>query len=228
MSAGFASKKTNYQSEIAASVLLDCKTVVEKDDFVSTGVLTYAEGDIVEVEIAEYKLFKLGSPVKLTIYSPAGIHVFHSTVIARHNGAIMVINPPENKRKFRDKRESPRVPADRKGHFKSPHESTLFSKGEPVALQLKNVSLSGMGLTVFDYDRLPAGTRLDLTLDIGFTLECPVEVVRCEPLQQGFYYGVQLLDLTPEQSQGLRAFILRSQAETYFKTKEVERDKREE
>ena len=68
------------------SILVHCRTVVEKKDYVSTGILTYAEGDMVEVEIGDYQLFDLGTIVKLTIYTPAGIFMFNTTVIAKDEG----------------------------------------------------------------------------------------------------------------------------------------------
>ena len=48
-------------------VLIDSRAVLGKDDFVATGVLTYAQGDIIEIELPEYDVFQLGDKVKMTV-----------------------------------------------------------------------------------------------------------------------------------------------------------------
>ncbi|ANE45139.1 hypothetical protein SY83_00925 [Paenibacillus swuensis] len=218
-------KKMNYQTSIAASVLLQCKTVVEKEDFVSTGILTYAEGDVIEVEIAEYKLFDLGKPVKLTVYSKAGIYVFHTMVVAKDRGAIMVLNPPDNRKKFKEQRETTRVQVDCKGILLRDHASKDNPDNEPIALSLKNISLSGMGLAVYAYEPIPVGSQMSVRVDIGFPLTCRVEIIRCEFIGQGHYYGVRMLSLTSEQTSAIRAFIVKTQTVTYFSKKKDDASK---
>ncbi|MBP1992571.1 PilZ domain-containing protein [Paenibacillus eucommiae] len=205
-----------------AEILIHSKTVVEKKDFVSTGILTYALGDIIEIEIAQYNAFQLGDKVKLTAYSKSGIFVFESTVVAKEFGSIIVINPPENRKKFSDKRAHPRVVVSSGGFLHSIHD---FSKGQkqsfekPFTFSIRNVSLSGLGFTIAHELELHDKMELEVELSLGFPMSCMAQIVRIEKRPSFTFCGTRYIGLAKEKSNALRAFILKSQVELYFDQK---------
>jgi c-di-GMP-binding flagellar brake protein YcgR len=196
------------------SILIHCRTVVEKKDYVSTGILTYAEGDMVEVEIGDYQLFSLGSIVKLTIYTPAGIFMFNTTVIAKDDGYLILINPPENRRKFSEKRKETRVDIDRKGFIKGTWSDASTEKKEfaaPLEVSVNNISQSGMRFTMGGDLKLYIGEYIEFTADLGTMLSCKAQIVRMEESGSGTQYGVEIIDIPAEMNKALRAYILKSQ-----------------
>jgi c-di-GMP-binding flagellar brake protein YcgR len=211
------------------SILVHCRTVVEKKDYVSTGVLTYAEGDMVEVEIGDYQLFDLGSIVKLTIYTPVGIFMFNTTVIAKDKSYLILINPPENRRKFSEKRKETRIDIDRRGllHGIWPlrsSEKKAFTA--PVAVSVNNISQSGIGFTVDGDLKLNIGEQIEIAADLGIKVLCKAQIIRMEEPGQGTQYGAEIIDIPAEQTIALRAFILKSQVVHRSKLKKEESQKR--
>lgn len=211
------------------SVLVHCRTVVEKKDYVSTGVLTYAEGDMVEVEIGDFQLFALGSIVKLTVYTPAGMFMFNTTVIAKEEGYLILINPPENKRKFLDKRKETRVEMNQIGHICGLW--TIGSKEKlalvkPIIIAVKNISQCGIGLTVIGELTLSAGEHIEITADIGITINCVVKIIRKDLIGDEIQYGAEIVNIPNEQNIALRAYILKSQVELRSSLKRTETQKR--
>jgi c-di-GMP-binding flagellar brake protein YcgR len=229
-----ASLNYDYKDEAyksPAGILLHSRTVVEKDGFVSTGLLTYAEGDIIEVEIPEYKLFNLGDSVKITAYSPGGIYTFLSTIVAKHKGALIIINPPHNQRRFVEKRESPRVQVNQKGSL---HTITwLDSEGkqklnDSIGLTVQNISVSGIGFALSNDDLdLSSAFAIEAELDLGVKVPIVAEIIRRENLFEGYYYGARYVGMESEKVTSIRAFVLKMQVESYFKEKELKELKRE-
>jgi len=206
------------------SVLLECKTVIEKKDFVAAGTLTYAHGDIIEIELPQCGNFDLKESVKIIIYTRNGMFVFETMVVARSDDSLVVINPPENRRKFVDKREHPRVDVRHQGSLHSIHDRTgLKAMEEPIPLTVSNVSLNGAGF-VLGYDLgVAPGTALAVELDLGFPLAVKAEVVRKVKTEQGFFYGTRFDAVPAELTNTLRAFVLRKQVEDYFLKKKTAR-----
>ena len=102
--------KSDLERELLPlNVLLHCRTVVEGKNFVTTGVMTHMEGELFEVELHEFEQFELGETVKLTIYSPVGIQSMPSIVFAKYEGAIALLQPPDVQKRFKERREHPRV-----------------------------------------------------------------------------------------------------------------------
>lgn len=227
-----ASAKTyemsNEKYKSKGGILLHSRTVVEKSNFVSTGVLTYAEGDIIEIEMTEYKAFELGDSVKLTVYSPGGIYVFTSTVVAKDHGSLMIINPPQNQKRFAEKRESPRIEVNQNGAIVAftPIGGEKRELLEKVELDLRNISISGIGFTVRSEMSFGSEVIVDAELDLGFVLPVKAEIVRSEETEQGFYYGARYVDLPSDRANSLRAFVLKKQVETHFSLKRIEQGKR--
>jgi PilZ domain. len=102
---------------IAPKALVHSRTIVEKQDYVTTGISTYVEGELLGIDLNEYKRFELGDSVQLTFYSPVGIHRLQSTIIGKDEGSIAVIFPPRAFQ-FVEKRESPRVQVEAVGKFR--------------------------------------------------------------------------------------------------------------
>ncbi|WP_127533549.1 PilZ domain-containing protein [Paenibacillus kobensis] len=102
---------------IAPKALVHSRTIVEKQDYVTTGISTYVEGELLGIDLNEYKRFELGDSVQLTFYSPVGIHRLQSTIIGKDEGSIAVIFPPKAFQ-FVEKRESPRVQVEAYGRLR--------------------------------------------------------------------------------------------------------------
>ncbi|MBD0384354.1 PilZ domain-containing protein [Paenibacillus sedimenti] len=206
-----------------AEVLIGSKAVLDKHDFVSTGVLTYALGDIMEVELPQYDAFGLGDKVKMTIYSKSGLFVFETTVVAKDHGSVIVINPPDNRKKFTEKREFPRIDIQHDGLLHVLHDVKKKNKhhfDNPVGISIKNISMNGVGFTIEDnsiVDKIvDKHVQLDVEMDLGFSMSCKTEIVRKEKSENGIYYGARYIEVAEMKTNALRAFILKNQVESYF------------
>lgn len=216
-----------YKSPL--SVLLHSRTAIEKSNFISTGIITYIEGDLIEVEIPEYKLFELGDPVKLTVYSPGGIFSFESTVVAKDSGAVMIINPPANQKRFAEKRELARVEVSNVAVIRSALEG--WSSEEKAAfndvhVEVKNLSLGGIGFFAPAHFSAGKGKVVEMGLDLGFALDCSIEIVRFEKAEDSLFVGARYKQIVPEKLNSLRAFVLRKQVEAHFRSKNNANNKR--
>lgn len=204
------------------SVLVDAKVAVEKRNFVATGVVTYVRGEIIEIELPQFDLFGLGEQVKLMIYSRSGMFVFQSTVIAKHNGALMILNPPDNRRKFNDKREHQRVEVACSGTLhgmKNPASQQEWLMPSPVDFAITNMSMGGLGLMLTIDMGISRTWLLDVQLDLGFLLPCGLEIIRMDRSATAFYYGASFRGMPQEQASALRAFILKRQIEAHYEQK---------
>jgi c-di-GMP-binding flagellar brake protein YcgR len=210
-------------------ILINCETVVEKEGFVSTGVLTYVFGDIIEIEIPQYDVFKLGDKAKITVYSKSGLFVFETTVVAKEYGSLIVINPPENRKRFSEKREFPRIPVKSKGVLRAlsdPKRNQKQSFAEPIDFALENISMNGLGFSLALDVGINSESHLEVELDLGFPLSVVTQIVRKEKLDSGTYYGAEYIEVPREKTNALRAFILKNQVEMYFVKKRDDKHKK--
>lgn len=208
----------------SGTVMLNSRIAVEKEKFVSTGILTYVEGDILEIEMTEYKAFELGDAVKLTIYSPGGFNPIESTVVAKDQGAVMVLIPPQHQNRFAEKREHPRVEVNQKGALVSyrNQDGSWQEPERPIPLTVKNISLSGIGFIIEDPVELDRDALVQLHLDLGFSMCCHAEIIRMKPMEFGSYYGAHFAELAADKANSLRAFILKKQVEAHCAMKREE------
>jgi c-di-GMP-binding flagellar brake protein YcgR len=207
--------------------LLEAKTMLAKRDFVSTGILTYAEGDIFEVEISEWQLFHLGDKIKVTMYSRIGIHTFESTVIAKDSGGVMFINPPELQRKFMDKRQHQRIEVSQVGLIHTIFE-TPGLEGTPLTMSIPfnitDISLGGVGFVLLPGEReFATPMQVGVDLDLGFVLSTITEIIRKNPANEGIFYGAKFKAMPPEKIVSLRACIFRVQVANHFTQKRIAR-----
>lgn len=226
-----ATKKTQFdfraeKYKSPAGILLNSRTVVEKKDFVSTGILSYAEGDIIEIEITDFTKFQLGDQVKLTVYSPGGVYVFDSTLVARHDGSLIVINPPSMQKHFAEKREHPRIQVMQDGRVRTLGGGNNEDHVPEAALVINNISLSGVGFTIKEEFPLIKTMHVELEMDLGMPISCTAEIMRKEPGENGVYYGARYVELLDQKANSLRAFVLKKQVENYFTLKKDEDFKR--
>ncbi|OXM86427.1 PilZ domain-containing protein [Paenibacillus rigui] len=205
-----------------AGILLNSRTAVETEFFVSTGVLSYAEGDLLEIEIPEYARFQLGDSAKITVYSPGGIYTFLSRVVAKGEGALVFINPPANRNRFVEKREHPRVEVNEAGTLRT----TLASATETNPMIIQNISVSGLGFTFQEELKLGSTYQMEAELGQGCSLRCEVEIMRMERIGEEHYYGARYVGLGTDKVRPLRAFILKKQVELHFERKKKESSKR--
>lgn len=216
------------KNKIESSVsLVHSRTVIESGDYVSTGVLSYIEGDIIEIEISEYLRFHLGHAVKLTIYSPVGVQLVQTTIVAKDEGVLIVLNPPSFRQKFVDRRAEPRIDVQHVGWIR-PKADQLFSlsnEGDEtsaasnIPLEILNISMSGVGFLYKHQTKLAAGMQLGLQLELGTTIACQAEIIRFELWESGLYYGAKFTLFPDEKIGALRAFILKAHVEERLKQK---------
>jgi len=205
------------------TVLIDSNAVVEKKNFVATGTVTYVAGELLEIEFPQSDQFTLGEKVKVMIYAKGGIYVFESTVLAKDMGALVVLNPPENRRKFMDKRQDPRVPVKENARLLSVYEFSRRTErtfSEPPIIRLDNISVSGIGLLLDSDMPLQPRNQLLLEVDFGVKFACRTEIVHLQPHEQGIRCGTRIVELNDIYAKWLRSFIMRCQIETYYKEKQ--------
>jgi c-di-GMP-binding flagellar brake protein YcgR len=184
---------------------------------------------MVEIEIGDYQLFDLGTIVKLTIYTPSGIFMFNTTVIAKDVGYLILINPPENRRKFSEKRKEVRVDIDRRGfvHGIWPQGSLEKHAFEsPIEVSVNNISQSGISFSVDGDLKLTTGEHIEIAAFLGVKLSCKAEIKRMEDPGSGMQYGAEIIDISAAHSTALRAFILKSQVVYRSALKKTESQKR--
>jgi hypothetical protein len=220
---------TEVKEVPSSTILVHCRTVVEKNGFVSTGIMTHVEGDLLEIEISDSNRFVLGENVRLTVYTPAGMYLIPSTIVGKDTGSLMMINPPENQRKFNEKRIFPRVEISRSGKlaaWKRKGAIGIFEEADQLmTIDIKNISLSGIGFTLPDPFRLEEHTELKLELELGSLIACTAKVIRMEKGIGSTYYGAQYVEMEDVKINSLRAFILREQI-TALSTSRKEANKR--
>lgn len=206
--------------------LLDSRTVVEKEGYVSTGLLTHVEGEMLEIELSEFKTFDLGDPVHLTLYSPVGIQRLQSTVIAKAEGSLAVLLPPKSLAGLEEKREANRLEVRLDGQLQPIVQTSVAAAAaedeeEPLAVfKSRNVSLSGIGFETRHNVPIRVGEMLSAVVTMGFELNCRIEIVRREPEGEFCFYGARFVELSELQTRMLRAFLIREQVSTYYRTKE--------
>jgi hypothetical protein len=232
MMAGWQEKSglsgSEYRETLPLDVLLHCRTVVEKQNFVSTGVMTHVEGELFEIELPEFDLFELGETVKLTVYSPAGIQSFPSTVFAKYEGAIALIQPPEVRKRFEEKREHPRVNIAGSVHIvhSLDEEGQERALDNPLHVTARNISISGIGFEAPDLPELNHSSKLKANVEIGIGFSCELEIVRRDKVDQNILCGAKMTVFEPEMLRSLRALILRQQVERNVKLRQEREEKK--
>jgi hypothetical protein len=214
--------KADLEKELLPlNVLLHCRTVVEGQNFVTTGVMTNVEGELFEVEIHEFDQFELGETVKMTIYSPVGIQTIPSVVFAKYEGAIALLQPPDLLRRFKERREHPRVEVTGNAQIlyllgESGEEHELE---EPMEVTITDVSISGLGFSLTAVTHFPLKMRLKAKVQIGLDFSCELEIIRRDREDDMLICGAKMQVLEPEMLRPLRALILRQQVEKHAKTR---------
>ncbi|SDX66701.1 PilZ domain-containing protein [Paenibacillus sp. CF384] len=225
---GLNERMGSGKPNFAIKALLHSRTMVEKEGYVATGVLAHAEGEMMEVELTEFKNFELGEPVSLTIYSPVGIQRLQSTIIAKAEGSIAVIFPLRSLSGLDEKRESPRIDIEARGTISRTYSQEVEdSKGNKMTIEatdsfdieLRNISDTGIGFSLMSPPTLAQGEILQASLALGFQLDCKVEIIRKDDGNEWKFYGARFQELDEQQQRALRAYLLRMQIEAYFKLK---------
>ncbi len=195
------------------AISVGSRVSVEKDAYIATGVVSYIEGDILEIELPQSKVYKPGDPVKLTVYSANGFLILPSSVIAKDHGVLIVLNPPENQR-LSTRRQFPRIDVSDTGRLRSLRWSADGEDklGEPTSIDVRNVSLGGIGFTLPSDLGMRAMMIADVELDINGGVPCRIEIARKQTTEEGeTYFGARFLDIESDHLNALRGYILRMQ-----------------
>jgi len=209
------------------NALLHCRTVVESQNSVATGLLTHVEGEWFEVEINEFDSFQLGEKVKLTVYSPVGMQTFFSSVFAKYEGAIAVIQPPEVKKRYEEKRSHPRVDVEGSVRIIAGFDQAggSLELAEPMDAVVRNISITGIGFEVPDLPIVRQFAKLVVMVEIGFAFQCELDIVRKDPQDEGIRIGALMTLAEQDMMRSLRAFILQQQVSQKVQSRKAE-DKR--
>lgn len=207
---------------LLSGALLNCRTVIEGSGCVATGMLSYMEGDLIEIELPQFEHFELGEQVKVTIYSGMGIVNFFTKIIARNEGSLLLIHPPQQQQRFTDKRESPRVTIRKHGfiHSEAASQENRSAAQSGTPIHLVDISLTGVGFTMSEGEPLREGMRVEAELQLGFTLPCRLKIMHRSRHSEGVLYGASLEGLDEASIRSLRAFILREQITAYVGKKQ--------
>jgi c-di-GMP-binding flagellar brake protein YcgR len=205
------------------SVAVGSRVSVERKDFVSTGIVTFIEGDIIEIELSQAKYYKPGDEVKVTVYSSNGFLILPSSVIAKDIDVIMILNPPENQRLIQ-RRQHPRIDLQTDGiiHSLGWAVSSEQKLNTPLPIHISNISLGGIGFIVGDDTPIRTAMVADAELGIIGGLRCKIEVTRKQAADRGAYIGAKFLEVPAEQQTSLRGFIIRTQIEARAKHRREE------
>lgn len=212
------------------SVLLHSRSVLEGEQCVATGVLSHLEGNLMNIELPEFEQFRLGEQVKVTMYSPAGMHHFITKIIARHQGTLFLVHPPHQQKKFNEKREYPRVEV-RKHGFITAYGTTegVVSVSSPIPIQIKDISIKGIGFTMSERTAermmLDVGGVLQAELHLGQKLPCSLRIVRHREQEVDRFFGAAIEEMSVAAARSLHAFVLSKQVFTHIdsKSKQVRR-----
>jgi hypothetical protein len=201
---------------------IGCTVVIEKNGFVSMGIITFIEGDVMEIEMSQYKQYGLGDHVKIVIYSTEGMLQLYTSVIAKETGFLILITPPKIQQKLLNKRQHPRVDVQGEGWIRSITDvvrKETIELTESAGITIHNVGIGGLGFT----STFPLQLKEKMLLSLQFQMDtdyfCTIEVAHVKKSEKGIYYGSIFKELPKDKANNLRAFILRQQVENRFKQK---------
>jgi c-di-GMP-binding flagellar brake protein YcgR len=202
----------SYQYTINEKLLPGSYTVVEGQDSLHTGTLSYLEGDIFEVQMSKRGLFKVGETVKVIIYAKDGVFNFDTTVIAAKTGMFIFLLPPDIQKRFSNKRSDPRVETNQRGVVYQITDTTgTTDLDEPIEVKILNVSLGGIGFSAPEDSALRAGVRVMMNMELGTLLPCLIEVIHKLNAGKENRFGGKFVDPSPEMLTSVRSFILTQQ-----------------
>ncbi|MFC5530864.1 PilZ domain-containing protein [Cohnella yongneupensis] len=210
------------------NVLLHCRTVVESANVVTTGVMTHVEGELFEVELHDFEQFELGETVKITVYSPAGLQSIQSIVFAKYEGAIALLQPPNLQKRFKERREHPRISINGNAQVFSAVAETgeEIRLEQPLELTVHDISLSGIGFSGPDATQINRNMKLKAIVEIGFGFSCELEIIRRERQEDKVLLGAKMHVIEPDMMRPLRAMILRHQVEKHAELRRESQKKR--
>jgi c-di-GMP-binding flagellar brake protein YcgR len=195
---------------------IGCKTVIEKNQFVDMGTISYMEGDVIEIEILRTERFALGENVKLVAYTPFGLVHFETSLIAKDNRSVMFIVPHEVQVPYLKKRAYPRIDLFQPATIRLPGNPP-----HPVDIVVHNISLGGIGFTIRGAVRLVEKLQVFVDLHFDNRKEYRVEIVHQKRSEDTLYYGAKFIDLSVPELNSLKAFILTQQVKIRSKQKNM-------
>lgn len=203
------------------NVLLHCRTVVESANTLSTGVMTHVEGELFEVELHDFDKYELGENVKLTVYSPAGLQTIQSIVFAKYEGAIALIQPPNVQKRFKERREHPRVNVSGNVlvHAVQDESGEEIRFEHPLSFSVLDISLSGIGISAPDTTQIYRNMKMIANVELEFGFSCELEVIRRERQEDKLLLGAKMQVIEQDMMRPLRAMILRNQVEKHAESR---------
>ena len=200
------------QPPVADTIIIGSHMMIEGRDGMSSGMLVYVEGDILEIRIPNSKAFNLGEPVKLVMYSPDGILTMQSSVIARDDDAVFVLTPEKIMKLYMRRRKQPRVDVREKVRILEVDGSPPRDPdAEAPSALIGNISMGGVGFSA----TIPLKEKQIVTFEweLEGPLICRTRIVHMRLIPSGFFYGSEFVEFPKAKLNQLRAYILRKQIE---------------
>lgn len=194
--------------------LVGRSVMLEIAGFVSTGIVSHIEGDIIEIDNDNAETYGLGQSAKVVIYAKGGLINFESAIVGKTAGTVIILNPPEIKNSSLQRRQNFRVPVSIQGTV----DSIIDGKGiplvldQPVPIHVLDIGLGGIAFHIPEYELNP-GSVLKAELPIGEQVESYHLLVLHSRTGEGNLrvHGCKFQSISDEQLQTLYAFTLGEQ-----------------
>ena len=206
-----------YRAQSETAIVGSHVTIEGRDTMIS-GVAVYVEGDIMEIRAVNSSKAQLGEPVKLVVYSPDGLMITQSSVVARDVESVYVLTPVPVIQMYLQRRKQPRVEVKEMARIIALEQAATGSPVQlPFEIAIQNLSLGGMGIV--SSASLDEQSKVTVEWDLEGPVECRLRIVHKRPASDGYYYGAEITDFPKQKLNLLRAYILRLQIEKRQKEK---------
>ncbi|WP_025027045.1 PilZ domain-containing protein [Caldalkalibacillus mannanilyticus] len=205
--------------KVGIAVLTGSQAMMEKDGYVNSGNVVYAEGDLIEITSLQITQYKLGDYIKVTVYSPKGIDTFYTSVVARTTNSIILIYPPANQLKYGELREFPRIQIEVSAVIKSLYSSRT-PIDPPIQIIIGDISLGGIGFSTSADSILTERSTASVEIQLSDNFPCTIEIVRRRVMGNLATFGAKFLRVPTDKMNMLRGFILRTRIEGLLIEKE--------
>ncbi len=186
------------------------------------GKLTYEEGDLVEVDLAESVDIGVGKPVDcLLARNYEEIYNFNGVVLARNDTRLLLFIPPTESDYRLQRRRYPRFDTKAKGWVTSCeafHSKDLFDQ---QSVEIINLSLGGLAFRC--NKELNSKHQFKLYIDLSYnqsggTLCADVEIIHTRKAND-YLYGCKVTGITSRNLYMLRRYLLQRQLEMLLESK---------
>ncbi|KRE49531.1 flagellar brake protein [Paenibacillus sp. Soil522] len=200
--------------------LVGCFVTLEGTKNLHSGKVSFAEGEVFEIEFPQSKYFAPGDVVKVTIYTPEGMFFFDTSVIAQGFKELFLLFPSDIYSQFLKRRKFPRLKVTISGtiHLINDDGNSDQKSQQELPVEIHDISQGGIGFS--SNLPIPTNSLLSIIIQLDTPISCILEVVHKREHKDSKFFGCDFKDLSPNQMIALRSWILRKQIEMRFNTKQ--------